>query len=150
MSCRIPEPKRRTIKVDIALGNPSKEITTAVNVSGRLVQRFSTNMKVHDSLAPPKVVTHGQPRVITPEMERYMICCPCSISRRVDTKSLRDYLAARPSMYIDEQVYYLWDAVDIQVDEQCITCMLKPVKWSKKKVLHIPLFDQIFRKLSDF
>jgi len=53
-------------------------------------------------------------------------------------------------MYIDEQVYYLWDALDIQVDEQCITCMLKRVKWSKKKVLHIPLFDQIFRKLSDF
>jgi len=53
-------------------------------------------------------------------------------------------------MYIDEQVYYLWDALDIQVDEQCITYMLKHVKWSKKKVLHIPLFDQIFRKLSDF
>jgi len=79
-----------------------------------------------------------------------MICCPFSILRWVDTKSLLNYLAARPSMYIDEQVYYLWDALDTQVDEQCIMCMLKGVKWSKKKVLHIPLFDQIFRKLSDF
>jgi hypothetical protein len=63
MPCRIPDVKRRMIEVDIVLEKPSKDITKAMNVSGRLVQRFSTNMKVHDSLAPPKVVTHGQPRV---------------------------------------------------------------------------------------
>ena len=69
MPCRIPDVKRRTIEVDLSLKKDTKEVAKAMHVSGRLVQRFSTNMKVHDSLAPPKVVTHGQPRVITPKME---------------------------------------------------------------------------------
>ena len=60
-------------------------------------------------------------------------------------KSLLDYLSARPSLYIDEQVYYLWDTFGIQVDEQCIKRMLKRVKWSKKKVPIIALWDPVFR-----
>ena len=44
-------------------------------------------------------------------------------------------------MYIDEQVYYLWDTFGVQVDEQCIKRMLKRMKWSKKKVLYVPFYE---------
>ena len=47
---------------------------------------------------------------------------------------LLEYLILRPSAYIDEQVYFLWDEFDIMVNEQCVQRMLKRVKWSKKLV----------------
>jgi DDE superfamily endonuclease len=53
-------------------------------------------------------------------------------------------------MYIDEQVYYLWDEFEVQVSEQAIQRMLKRVKWSKKKVSCVALFHPIFHRLSDF
>ena len=62
-------------------------------------------------------------------------------------KSLLNYLAAHPSLYIDEQVYYLWDTFSIQVNEQCIRRMLKRVKSSKKKVLYTRPFNPIFSDL---
>ena len=140
MPCRIPETKRRTIEVNIALEKPAKEIAKNVNVSRRSVQRFSQNLRVHGSIAPPKVVPQGRPRMITPEMQEVRVISPLSLSSCANGKSLLDYLAARPSMYIDEQVYYLWDAFSVQVDEQCIKRMLKRVKWSQKKVPYMSLF----------
>ena len=73
MPCRIPETKRRTIKVKIALENPSKEIADTVNVSCRSIQRFSKNLSIHGSMTPPKVVPQGRPRIITPEMEEICV-----------------------------------------------------------------------------
>ena len=52
---------------------------------------------------------------------------------------LLEYLILRPSAYIDEQVYFLWDEFDIMVNEKCVQCMLKRVKWSKKLV-YLALF----------
>ena len=150
MPCRIPETKRRTIEVNIALEKPSKEIAKDVNVSCRSVQRFSKNLRVHGSLSPPKVVPQGRPRTITPKMQEVHVTSPLSLSSHANAKLLLDYLAACPSVYIDEQVYCLWDAFSVQVDEQCIKRMLKRVKWSKKKVPCIMLFQHLFHKLSDF
>ena len=147
MPCRIPEIKRRTIEVNISLEKPAKEIAQDVHVSCRSVQRFSQNLRVHGSIAPPKVVPQGRPRTITLEMQEVRITSPCRAtlsSSRANQKSLLDYLSARPSLYIDEQVYYLWDTFDVQVDEQCIKRMLKRVKWSKKKVPIIALWDPMF------
>jgi hypothetical protein len=72
------------------------------------------------------------------------------LSSCANQKSLLDYPSARPSLYIDEQVYYLWDTLGVQVDVKCIKPMLKRVKWSKKKVSCITLFQHLFHKLSDF
>ena len=55
---------------------------------------------------------------------RYLLLPSCA-----DEKSLLNYLSARPSLYIDEQVYYLWDTFGVQIHEQCIKRMLKRVKW---------------------
>lgn len=63
---------------------------------------------------------------------------------KANKQSLLDYLAMRPSTYIDEQVYFLWDTFDVYVNEQCITRMLKRVKWSKKKVYFPVLIRPFF------
>jgi len=82
MPCRIPETKRQSIEVKIALDRPTKEIADDVNVSRRSVQRFSKNLRVHGSMAPPKRISQGRPRTITPEMEEvhvislsFATCC---------------------------------------------------------------------------
>jgi hypothetical protein len=51
---------------------------------------------------------------------------------------LLDYLAARPSTYIDEQVYYLWDTFNVSVSVSSIKRLLKRVRWSKKQVYLSP------------
>ena len=56
MPYRIPEIKRRTIEVNIALEKPAKEIAKDVNVSRRSIQQFSKNLTIHGSITPPKVV----------------------------------------------------------------------------------------------
>jgi len=73
MPCRIPEIKRRTIEVNIALEKPAKEIAKDVNVSRRSVQRFSQNLRVYGSIVPPKVIPQGRPRTITSEMQEVRI-----------------------------------------------------------------------------
>ena len=54
-------------------------------------------------------------------------------------KALLEYLTARPSVYIDEQIYFLWDEFDVHVTEKSVQRMLKRVKWTKKQVQN-PLF----------
>jgi transposase len=73
MPCHIPEFKRRTIELDIALEKKTKDIAKTVRVSSRSIQRFRKNLKVHGSVAAPKVIAQGRPRTITPEMEEVSI-----------------------------------------------------------------------------
>ncbi|TMI78913.1 MAG: winged helix-turn-helix domain-containing protein [Bacteroidetes bacterium] len=47
-------------------------------------------------------------------------------------------------MYIDEQVYYLWEVFGVVLDVQTIQRMLKRVKWSKKLVRFCLYFDDYF------
>ena len=61
-------------------------------------------------------------------MEEVYVTLPFSSSRKANRKAVLDYLTARPSVYMDEQFYSLWDTFGVQVDEQCIQCMLKRVK----------------------
>ena len=84
MPCRIPETKRQSIEVKIALDRPTKEIADDVNVSRRSVQRFSKNLRVHGSIEPPKQISQGWPRTITPEMEEVHIISLSSATCRYD------------------------------------------------------------------
>ena len=63
---------------------------------------------------------------------------------KTNNKSLLDLLCTCPSLYIDEQVYHLWDVFGLQVSEQAIKRMLKRVKWSKKWVSSSCIFPSIF------
>jgi transposase len=79
MPCRIPDVKRRTIEVDIALEKRTKDIAKTVNVSRRSIQRFRKNWRVHGSVAAPKVIAQGRRRTITLEMEEVSITSPLQV-----------------------------------------------------------------------
>ena len=148
MSCRIPEIKRRTIEVNIALEKPSKEIAKDVNVSCRSVQRFSNNLRVHGSLSPLKVVSQGWPRTITPEMQEVhltsLVQVNCSLLWCINTKSLLDYLAAHPSVYIDEQVYYLWDTFVSKSMSNALNACSNAWSGQKRRYYAPGFFDMYF------
>jgi len=84
MPCHIPESKQRSIEVKIALDRPTNEIANDVNVSRRSVQRFSKNLRVHGSIEPPKRISQGWPRTITPEMEEVHVISLSSAICRYD------------------------------------------------------------------
>jgi transposase len=131
----ISDAKKAHVEAKLALGLTPQTIAAEEHMAIRTVQHFATMRKRYGTIQKPKAPQQGRPRIITPEMEqgRPLICL---YSYRENTKiqALLQYLAARPSLHIDEQAYFLWDEFHVWVSDQAIKRMLKRVKWSKKKV----------------
>ena len=47
------------------------------------------------------------------------------------------YLNERPSAYLDEIVWFLWDEYDVVVSDSTVSRVIKQLGWSKK-VVHSP------------
>src|SRR5579859_6935924 len=69
MWCRIPERKRESIKVKLALKQRVKTIAKNNNVSQRAVYHYRQNMRRYGALRPPKKPGQGRPPKITQEMQ---------------------------------------------------------------------------------
>src|SRR5579859_1377669 len=69
MPCRIPERKRESIKVKLALNQHVKTIAKDNNVSQRAVYHYRQNMRLYGALRPPKKPGQGRPPKITQEMQ---------------------------------------------------------------------------------
>src|SRR5438045_9779285 len=120
MPCAIPEFKREVIKVKIKLKQHNKSIANDTSVSERTIRAYKKNLRDHGTLCPPKAVLQGRHRKITPKMQEvcvntYQRCC-----QKLMISCSLILLCTHPSLYVDKQVYHLWDAFSVQVDEQCI------------------------------
>ena len=73
MPSRIPQAKRDSIKVKIALNERVKTIAKNVNVSSSAVYNYKKNLRQFNTLKPPKVLPQGRPRKITHEMEQVCV-----------------------------------------------------------------------------
>ena len=73
MPSRIPQAKRDSIKVKIALNERVQTIAKNVNVSSSAVYNYRKNLRQFNALKPPKVLPQGHPRRITPEMEQVYV-----------------------------------------------------------------------------
>jgi len=73
MPSRIPQAKRDSIKVKIALNERVQTIAKNVNVSSSAVYNYRKNLRQFNALKPPKVLPQGRPRRITPEMEQVYV-----------------------------------------------------------------------------
>ena len=69
MPCRIPQDRRRRVKVKLELSQETGQIVEDTHVSERTVQRYRNNLRDYGSLTPPRNGPQGRPRVITPEMK---------------------------------------------------------------------------------
>ena len=72
LSC-IPQAKRNSIQVNIALNEKVKTIAKNFNISSSAVYNYKKNLRQFNSLKPPKVLPQGRPRKITHEMERVCV-----------------------------------------------------------------------------
>src|SRR5579859_1261760 len=68
MPSRIPQAKRDSIKVKIALNETVKTISKNINVSSSAIYNYKKNLRQFNALKPPKVLPQGRPRKITPEI----------------------------------------------------------------------------------
>ena len=73
MPSRIPQAKRNSIQVKIALNEKVKTIVKNINVSSSVVYNYKKNLRQFNSLKPPKVLPQGRPHKITCEMEQVCI-----------------------------------------------------------------------------
>ena len=73
MPSRIPQAKRNSIQVKIALNEKVKTIVKNINVSSSVVYNYKKNLRQFNSLKPPKVLPQGCPHKITCEMEQVCI-----------------------------------------------------------------------------
>ena len=73
MPSRIPQAKRDSIKVKIALNERVKMIAKNVNVSSSAVYNYKKNLRQFNALKPPKVLPQGRLRKITREMEQVCV-----------------------------------------------------------------------------
>jgi len=96
---------------------PAKQIGQLVRpaVSYSLVLKVQRNLKAWNTAKTRKLVIQGRPRKITAGMG----------------EALKDTLHAKPSMYIDEIVWFLWDEFDRMVSERSVRQWLAEQKYSK-------------------
>lgn len=99
---------------------PAKEIGPLVRpaVSYLLVLKVQRNLKLWNVAKSPKLVVQGRPRKITAAMG----------------EGLKESLHAKPSMYIDEMVWFLWDEFDCMVSERSVRRWLEQQRFSKKLI----------------
>ena len=57
-----------------------------------------------------------------------------NLSKLLTYQELLDYLNFRPTKYLDEVAYFIWDTWNIVTSESLIKRILKRRKWSYKKV----------------
>ena len=73
MPSRIPQAKRDSIKVKIALNETVKTISKNINVSSSAIYNYKKNLRQFNTLKPPKVLPQGRPCKITSEIEEVCI-----------------------------------------------------------------------------
>ena len=84
MLCVIPKFKREVIKVKIELKQHDKTIAKDNFVSERTIRAYKKNLTDHGTLCPPKAVSQGRPRKITPEMQEFRVSTFQHLLSKVD------------------------------------------------------------------
>ena len=93
-------------------------------------------MDEYHSLHRPKEPIQGRPRTITEEMQEVYTELSLFSLANADSESLLDLLAARPSLYIDEQIYHLGDTFGVHIDAHVVSSPVAPEIDENNNKLH--------------
>lgn len=93
-------------------------IHTATTVSVTQINRMRRNWEKSGEVTPPKHVDQGRPLVLAEDI--------------VD--DLLFFLSQRPTAYLDEMKWFIWDEYEIEVSETTIWRALQKRNWTRKKV----------------
>lgn len=109
------------------------DIAKHVKCCERTVYYYKANMKLYDQPRPISVSRKGPVKKMTEEsIEVYVLLF--SNSKRLIHKGLLAYLDEKPTAYLDEMKWYLWDFWEIDISESTISRTLKARGWSRKVV----------------
>ena len=108
---------KAAIKYDLEVGRTDSEIVERHQVSKSLVYRYRKHWEEWGEVSSLPISQGGR-------------------NRRLDlavSMALLDYLEERPTAYLDEMRFFLFDAFDILVDESTISRELRRLDFSRKK-----------------
>jgi transposase len=113
-----PEPIRAIIQYEMELGYSDDAITAGpYGVCLRTVQRMRRSFKQYGLVYIEPSDHGGRPQVLSDFYKAELL----------------HYLEQRPSAYLDEMVYFLWDEYELQVDEATVFRALRRLRWSRKQ-----------------
>lgn len=78
------------------------------------------NWERSGEVTPPKHIDQGRPALLSKEI--------------VD--DLLFFLSQRPTAYLDEMKWFIWDEYEVDVSETTIWRALQKRKWTRKKVIN--------------
>lgn len=93
-------------------------IHAATTVSVTQINRMRRYWEKSGEVTPPKHVDQGRPTILAEEV--------------VDDLLL--FLSQRPTAYLDEMKWFIWDEYEIEVSESTIWRALQKRNWTRKKV----------------
>ena len=128
----------------LELETAPNDIATSVPCSYTQVMRIKRNIRDFGQPVAPKLVLQGRPPKITREIGQvrplhYFLELP---TKSFGVQSLIQFLEAKPSVYLEEMVDFIWDEYDIIVSKPTVLRYLQKAKISRKSVLaylHFPI-----------
>ena len=108
---------KAAIKYDLETGRTDGEIVERHQVSKSLVYRYRKHWEEWGEVSLPPFSQGGRRRALDLAV----------------SMALLDYLEEKPTAYLDEMRFFLFDAFDVLVDESTISRELKRLGFSRKK-----------------
>ena len=120
MPLSLPDDLRTEIESYFIRRETTKWIRQATGVCVAQVNKMRKNWELYSLTIAPKHEQQGRPRHITAAME----------------EDLLGYLEQRPTAYLDEMAWFIFDEYDVEVTPRTISNCLHRMGWTRKKVLY--------------
>lgn len=114
---------RNSIKIHFERKDSTKFISKATGVNVRQIQKMRKSWTQYGDVVAPKLTIGHRPRKLTEFHE----------------EELLKYLEEKPTAYLDEISWFLFDEFSISIDESSIGKCLKRLGWSRKSVKRVAL-----------
>ena len=113
----IAEPLRAMIQYEMELGYSDDQILSGgYHISFRTLQRMRASFRRHGVVFVGSLEVGGRPRVLHDFYQQELLLL----------------LEQRPSAYLDELAYFLFDEYEVEVSEAAIYRTLQTLGWSRK------------------
>lgn len=115
----VPPPSydvRASVHFHLERGDTNQFIQDATRLSGRQIRRMRSNWEHFGEVVAPKLLIRNRPRALS----------------RYHEEQLLGYLEQRPTAYLDEMCWFLFDEFDISVSEATVCRALQRLGWSRK------------------
>ena len=112
--------KRQAIKFRLESGEDDNTIITATGVSIRQLRKMRRNWERFNEVAKPQLAAGRRKKLNQQQIDQILV-----------------YLDQRPTSYLDEMCWFLYDEFDVLVSESTVSQTLKQMAWNRKMAIRI-------------